>query len=34
VITRRARFTPAIGNDGQPTTDTYVQSIVWQVVDQ
>jgi len=34
VITRRARFTPAIGNDGKPTTDTYTQSIVWQVVDQ
>jgi protein TonB len=34
VLTRRARFTPAIGNDGNPTNDSYVATITWQVVDQ
>lgn len=34
VLTRRARFTPAIGNDGNPTNDSYNATITWQVVDQ
>jgi protein TonB len=31
VLTSRARFNPARSSDGSPTTDTYTQSIVWQL---
>jgi protein TonB len=34
VLSRRARFTPAVGSDGGPTHDSYVATITWQVVDQ
>lgn len=31
VLRRRARFTPAVDSNGQPTTDTYSQRIRWVV---
>jgi len=31
VLTSRARFTPAKLSNGQATTDTYTQTIVWQL---
>lgn len=31
ILTSRARFTPAKLSNGQPTTDTYTQTIVWQL---
>jgi TonB family protein len=31
ILQSRARFTPARGIDGQPTEDTYTQSITWRL---
>ncbi|MDP9162983.1 MAG: energy transducer TonB [Pseudomonadota bacterium] len=31
ILRRRARFTPAMDTNGQPTTDTYSQRITWQI---
>lgn len=31
ILTSRARFNPAKLSNGQPTTDTYTQTIVWQL---
>ena len=31
VLRRRARFTPAIDSNGQPTSDTYSQRITWRI---
>jgi protein TonB len=31
ILTSRARFTPAKLSNGQPTTDTFTQSIVWRL---
>ena len=31
VLRRRARFTPAIDSNGQPTGDTYSQRITWRI---
>ena len=31
LITRRARFTPALDGDGKPTTGTYSSSVRWQI---
>ncbi|MEO6248561.1 MAG: energy transducer TonB [Sphingomicrobium sp.] len=31
ILRRRARFSPAIDSNGQPTTDTYSQRITWKV---
>lgn len=30
IVRERARFTPAVGNDGKPAKDAFVQRIVWQ----
>ncbi|HEV2124727.1 MAG TPA: energy transducer TonB [Chloroflexota bacterium] len=31
VLRGKARFTPAIGMDGKPAKDTYVQSVTWRI---
>jgi protein TonB len=31
ILSSRARFSPAKLSNGSPTTDTYTQSIVWQL---
>ncbi len=31
ILRRRARFTPAVDSNGQPTSDTYSQRITWKV---
>ncbi len=31
VLRRRARFSPAVDSNGQPTTDTYSQRITWRI---
>ncbi|MEO5641550.1 MAG: energy transducer TonB [Sphingomicrobium sp.] len=31
ILRRRARFSPAMDSNGQPTTDTYSQRITWKV---
>lgn len=33
LLTRRARFKPAKGTDGNPTSDTYSNRIVWRMPD-
>lgn len=30
IVREKARFTPAVGNDGKPAKDAFVQRIVWQ----
>jgi TonB family protein len=31
VVTARARFTPAIGKDGKPTKDSFIETINWKL---